>query len=152
MDVSRRGAESHRLRAINNDFLFRISERGKVEEREAGDWNEAWGRGRGGRGRRGREGASRQMLNGACKYRERRDTKGAPKRSGVRVQAGRKGNRTEGGREGCTRSVHRVPGQKDSARGVPSRKRRTGKGSGVATQRVVLTAFCRVWRSRKKKK
>lgn len=42
--------------------------------------------------------------------------------------------------------------QKDSARGVPFRKRRTGKGSGVATQRVVLTAFCRVWRSRKKKK
>lgn len=25
------------------------------------------------------------MLNGACKYRERRDTKGAPKRSGVRA-------------------------------------------------------------------
>lgn len=89
------------------------------------------------------------MLNGACKYRERRDTKGAPKRSGVRV--GRQKG-WGGGGERCTRSVHRVPGQKDSARDVPSRKRRTGKGSGVATQRVVLTAFCRVWRSRKKKK
>lgn len=33
------------------------------------------------------------MLNGACKYRERRDTKGAPKRSGVRAgkQKGRRG-------------------------------------------------------------
>lgn len=68
-----------------------------MEEREAGDWNEAWGRGRGRKREGGRGGASRQMLNGACKYRERRDTKGAPKRSGVRVQAGRKGNREEGG-------------------------------------------------------
>lgn len=67
------------------------------------------------------------MLNGACKYRERRDTKGAPKRSGV---WGRQAEKGEGGRGRCTRSVHRVPGQKDSARGVPSRKRRTGKGSG----------------------
>jgi len=99
-----------------------------------------------------REEASRQMLNGACKYRERRDTKGAPKRSGVRVgrQKG-EGTRRER-KEGAIYAVHRVPGQKDSARDVPSRKRRTGKGSGVATQRVVLTAFCRVWRSRKKKK
>lgn len=37
LDVSRRGAESHRLYAINNDFLFRVRKRGKVEEREAGD-------------------------------------------------------------------------------------------------------------------
>lgn len=86
------------------------------------------------------------MLNGACKYHERRDTKGAPKRSGVRAE-----ERCGEKRGPCTRSVHRVPGQKDSARGIPSRKRRTGKRSGVA-QRVVLTAFCRVWRSRKKKK
>lgn len=61
-----------------------------MEEREAGDWNET-----GGRGRRG--GASRQMLNGACKYRERRDTKGSPKRSGVRV--GRQKGVTGRGRE-----------------------------------------------------
>lgn len=124
-------------------FLFRVSERSKVEKREAGDWNETGEE----------EGkASRQMLNGACKYRERRDTKGAPKRSGVRAQANRRGTGRgwRGGR--CTRSVHRVPGQKDGARGVPSRKRRTGKGPGVAAQRVVLTAFCRVWRSRKRRK
>lgn len=38
------GAESHRLRAINNDFLFRVSERDEVEKREPGDWNET-GRG-----------------------------------------------------------------------------------------------------------
>lgn len=63
-------------------FLFRVSERSKVEKREAGDWNETGEE----------EGkASRQMLNGACKYRERRDTKGAPKRSGVRAQANRRG-------------------------------------------------------------
>lgn len=78
LDVSRRRAESHRLHAINNDFLFRVRERSKVEEREAGDWNETRGREGETKGR-----ASRQMLNGACKYRERRDTKGAPKRSGV---------------------------------------------------------------------
>lgn len=44
LDASRWGAESHRLRAINNDFLFRVSERDEVEKREAGDWNET-GRG-----------------------------------------------------------------------------------------------------------
>lgn len=61
-----------------------------MKQGKAGDWN-----------KRGK--ASRQMLNGACKYRERRDTKGAPKRSGVRAdqagrQAGRKGDvRRKGG-------------------------------------------------------
>lgn len=45
-------------------------------------------------------------------------------------QAGKRGTGREGERGRCTRSVHRAPGQKDSARGVPSRKRRTGKGSG----------------------
>jgi len=121
-------------------FLFRDAR----YKREAGDWNEMgeeWGEGE-------EKGESRQMLNGACKYRERRDTKGAPKRSGVRADS-QKG-RGRGRRERCTRSGRSVPGQKDSARGVPSRKRRTGKG--VAAQRVVLTAFCRVRRSRKKKK
>lgn len=56
-----------------------------MEEREAGDWNGT--------------GASRQMLNGACKYRERRDTKGAPKRSGVRAGrgTGRGGEERRGG-------------------------------------------------------
>lgn len=71
-------AESHRLRAINNDFLFRVSERDEVEKRERGRRLERDGEGGAGE-------ASRQMLNGACKYRERRDTKGAPKRSGVRA-------------------------------------------------------------------
>lgn len=45
------------------------------------------------------------MLNGACKYHERRDTKGAPKRSGVRAdrrpggQAGGQGRREGEARE-----------------------------------------------------
>lgn len=57
--------------------------------------------------------ASRQMLNGACKYRERRDTKGERKRSGVRGQAGRATGRIGGD---VPWSVHRVPrGHEDSA-------------------------------------
>lgn len=52
--------------------------------------------------------------------------------SGAGCGVGRQKRETGRGREGAMyrRSVHRVPGQKDSARGVPSRKRRTGKGSG----------------------
>lgn len=40
-------------------------------------------------------------MNGACKYHERRDTKGAPKRSGVRAdkQAGRQAGRRKGERK-----------------------------------------------------
>lgn len=68
--------------AINkNEFLFRKNETGKVEEREVGRESERRERQEGKR--------SRQMLNGACKYRERRDTKGALKRSPVRT--GREG-------------------------------------------------------------
>jgi len=76
-------------------YLERASERGKVERREASDWN-----------KRGK--ASRQMLNGACKYHERRDTKGAPKRSGVRAdkQAGRQaGGRERWGEKGAMYAV-----------------------------------------------
>jgi len=42
------------------------------------------------------------MLNGACKYRERRDTKGAPKRSGVRADE-QKRDQKERGEEGDVR-------------------------------------------------
>lgn len=92
------------------------------------------------------------MLNGACKYRERRDTKGAPKRSGVWGRQAEKGDgKGEGG--GDVRGRFIVCRARRIARVVyPSGKGEPEKGRGVATQRVVLTAFCRVWRSRKKKK
>lgn len=72
------------------------------------------------------------MLNGACKYRERRDTKGAPKRSVVRARRVKAG-RGEGGR--CTWSVHRVSGQKDSsARGGTLQEKKDRKGVGGSTK------------------
>lgn len=130
-------------------FLFRVNERGKVEKREAGDWNETGGGGRGRRRRGKRVDRCRMVLVNTVNAETQRVHQsgagcGHRQTEGVREEVG------GGGR--CTRSVHRVPGQKDGARGVPSRKRRTGKGPGVAVQRVVLTAFCRVWRSRKRRK
>lgn len=81
------------------------------------------------------------MLNGACKYHERRDTKGAPKRSGVRAdkQAGGQAGGQAEGRGGekrgrCTRSVHRVPGQKDSARGYTLQEKKDRKEVGGSTK------------------
>lgn len=108
----------------------------------------------GGRRLERREKASRQMLNGACKYRERRDTKGAPKRSGVRV--GRKGDggkrrrRRKGG--GVVRGRFIVCRARRTARGVPFRKRRTGKGVGGSTKGCFNRLLSSVARSRKKKK
>lgn len=91
------------------------------------------------------------MLNGACKYRERRDTKDAPKRSRVRVD--REGDGTGKGGGGDVRGRFIVCRARRIARVMyPPGKGEPEKGRGVATQRVVLTAFCRVWRSRKKKK
>lgn len=96
-----------------------------MEEREAGDWNETEGEGK----------TSRQMLNGACKYRERRDTKGAPKRSGVRA-GWQKGNGKGRGRGGDVRGRFIVCRARRIARVVyPPGKGEPEKGRrGVAGQ------------------
>lgn len=66
-------------------------------------------------------------------------------------QADRKGKVKGGG--GDVRGRFIVCRARRIARVVyPPGKGEPEKGRGVATQRVVLTAFCRVWRSRKKKK
>lgn len=79
-----------------------------------------------------RERSSRQMLNGACKYRERRDTKGARKRSGVSGQAGGATGRIGGD---VPRSVRRLPrGQEDSARACTLQEKEDRKGVGVGTK------------------
>lgn len=110
------------VQSVKTIFLFNKSERGKVEEVEPGDWNDGGGKEGGGGG-----GKRVDMLNGACKYRERRDTKGAPKRSMVRA---RRVKAERGKGERCTWSVHRVSSQKDSARWYPPGKEGPERGRG----------------------
>lgn len=106
-------------------YVVRAREKQKVEE---GDRRlERWGRKR----RRRKRKASRQMLNGACKYRERRDTKGAPKRSVVRVR------RTKAGwseRGGDVRGRFIVCRARRTARGGTLQEKKDRKGVGGSTK------------------